>query len=110
VTALAKVRGLYAPLRPAWRDHSIEIGEATMATEKEYDNTNRGALFKNNDKNGDKAPDYRGTLNASGLNWWVSAWIKTSAKGTKYMSLSLKLKDGEAATCKTVELNDEIPF
>lgn len=31
----------------------------------EYDNTNRGALFKNGRKESDKHPDYRGDIPAS---------------------------------------------
>jgi len=57
-----------------------------------YDNTNRGALFKNDRKEDDRDPDYRGELDVDGTPHWVNAWIKTSKKGTKFMSLSLKPK------------------
>jgi hypothetical protein len=60
----------------------------------EYDNRDRGALFRNDDKdpNNDKDRDYRGTLNCDGVEYWVSAWIKTSKAGKKYLSLSVKSK------------------
>jgi hypothetical protein len=63
----------------------------------EFDNTDRGVLFKNNRKENDKHPDYTGTLNVKGHEYEISAWIKTSAKGTKFMSLSIKepFKKGE---------------
>jgi hypothetical protein len=58
-----------------------------------YDNTNRGALFKNQRKEGVASnPDYNGELDVDGQKFWVNAWIKTSKAGTKYMSLSVKLK------------------
>ena len=56
----------------------------------EYDNTNRGVLFKNNRKENEKHPDYRGTINVEGHEYEISAWIKTSAKDTKFISLSIK--------------------
>jgi uncharacterized protein (DUF736 family) len=58
----------------------------------EYDNTNRGALFRNEDKQADTHADYRGSINIGGQEFWLDAWIKTSKKGTKYMSLSVKPK------------------
>ena len=57
-----------------------------------YDNTNSGALFKNADKQSDNHPDYRGQINVDGKEFWLSAWLKTSKKGEKYMSLSVKPK------------------
>lgn len=57
-----------------------------------YDNTNRGVLFKNDRKENDNHPDYRGSVNVSGVEYWLSAWIKESDKG-KFMSLSVKPKE-----------------
>ena len=60
----------------------------------EYNNLDSGVLFKN-DKKGDNpnAPDYRGKINVAGTDYWLSAWIKQSKIGTKYMSLSVQEKD-----------------
>jgi uncharacterized protein (DUF736 family) len=59
----------------------------------EYDNTNSGALFKNAKKQKDTQPDYRGSLNVEGTDYWISAWLKTSKKGEKFMSLAVTLQD-----------------
>ena len=66
-----------------------------------YDNTNSGALFKNDRKETEKHPDYTGSLNVGGQDHWISALIKTSKDGTKkFMSLSVKKKDGKLASAK----------
>lgn len=59
----------------------------------EYDNTNRGVLFKNDRKNTDRHPDYTGNINFDGTECWLSAWIKTSKAGKKFMSLAVTPKE-----------------
>lgn len=58
----------------------------------EYSNENRGVLFKNDDKQSDKHPDYKGSINIDGVEYWLSSWIKTSKQGNKFMSLSVQPK------------------
>lgn len=59
----------------------------------EYDNTNRGVLFKNDQGGNPKRPQYRGSLNVGGTDYNISAWIKESRKdGSKFMSLSVEQK------------------
>ena len=58
-----------------------------------YDNTNTGALFKNENKTTDNQPDYRGSIFLpDGVEKDLAAWIKTSKAGKKYMSLKLSDK------------------
>jgi|MGYP003114957734 uncharacterized protein (DUF736 family) len=54
----------------------------------QYDNTNKGALFKN-DKEHDRQPDFRGTVNVGGKDYQLAAWVKQSDKVGKYFSLSV---------------------
>jgi hypothetical protein len=58
----------------------------------QYDNTDRGVLFKNDRKTTDSHPDYTGNINVGGQEFWLSAWIKEGQRG-KFMSLSVKPKD-----------------
>jgi uncharacterized protein (DUF736 family) len=58
-----------------------------------YDNTNSGALFKNEDKREERHPDYKGSLNVGGVDYWLSSWLKTSKAGAKYMSISVTPKN-----------------
>ena len=61
----------------------------------EYDNNNRGALFKAKEKKGEKSPDYTGTITVNNVEMKLSAWIKESKAGTKYFSLAVSDKDGQ---------------
>ena len=83
-----------------------------------YDNTNTGALFKNDDKSNERHPDYKGSLNVGGVDYWLSSWLKTSKAGAKYMSISVTPKN-ENNTRKPVqsksapadeEFDDSLPF
>lgn len=87
----------------------------------EYDNENRGVLFKNDKKETDNHPDYKGRIDVNGQEYWLSAWIR-DRKGTnqKYMSLSVgdEIEPKEAPHQDNVvtEISDEpislkdIPF
>ena len=81
----------------------------------EYDNTNRGSLFKNDRKDDAKFPDYKGSINVDGTDYWLSAWIKISKDGNKFMSLSVKNKNADASLqpkkkVKQEEFDDSMPF
>jgi uncharacterized protein (DUF736 family) len=82
----------------------------------DYDNTNSGALFKNDDKQTDKHPDYRGQINVGGTEYWLSAWVKTSKKGNKFMSLSVQPKEQRRRESppdfdnRVEDLDDDLPF
>ena len=67
----------------------------------QYSNENSGLLAKNDKQGNESRPDYRGSINVDGREYWLSAWIKTGRDGTKlagqkYMSLSVKPKDTPA--------------
>lgn len=81
---------------------------------KEFDNTNSGALFRNDRKETDKHPDYRGEINVDGVDYWISSWLKTSSKGTKFMSLAVTPKEDKpskpAKPSKQLDDDQDIPF
>jgi hypothetical protein len=63
----------------------------------DYDNNMSGVLFKNDKKDSERHPDYKGNCEVDGVQMWLSAWIKTSRDGTKkFMSLSFELKEGHS--------------
>lgn len=81
----------------------------------QYDNTNRGALFKNDKQGNESRPDYTGTLNVAGMEYKLSAWLKVGKSGAKFMSLNVQPKQAATLADKPVALqpaafDDEIPF
>lgn len=60
---------------------------------------NSGVLFRNEKKDAEhpKWADYQGNITVNGVPFWLSAWIKESKGGKKYMSLNVKAKDAERA-------------
>ncbi len=77
---------------------------------------NTGSLFKNDRKETDSHPDYKGTALIAGVDMWLDAWINESSSGTKYMSLKFKPKEAVAAVAQAyakatpVDLDDSAPF
>lgn len=82
--------------------------------EKEYDNSNSGALYKNEYKESEIQPDYKGPLNVDGKELEIAGWIKTSKAGKKYMSLKVqepfKKRDQPVQQETTPFDDDSIPF
>lgn len=79
-----------------------------------FDRTNTGTLSRNDRKEKDSHPSHKGKLNVGGVEYWLSAWVKEGANGTKFFSLSVQPKDAAPVAAKTTtyeeDLNDEIPF
>ena len=71
----------------------------------EYNNENRGVLFPNKYKeDGDKKPNYTGSVDVQGEQWRLAAWENTSKNGVKYISLVVsEPKEKEA-------VEEEVPF
>lgn len=64
-----------------------------------YDNTNRGAMWPNSNKASEKHPDFTGSLNVSGIEYWVSGWRRKesanpAAPAIKF-TIEAKQKEGE---------------
>lgn len=51
---------------------------------------NFGAIFKNDKKTSDKAPDYKGKINVEGKEWSIACWVKQSQNGTSYFSCKIE--------------------
>lgn len=62
-----------------------------------FDNTNSGALYKNDRRKTDKHPEYQGMINIEGVEYWISGWVREAQRGKragqKFFSLSAKQKE-----------------
>jgi len=66
---------------------------------------NSGVLFKNDKQGNESRPDYQGSAEVAGEEYWLSAWIKQGDRG-KFLSLSFKPKQ-ERSTKSAVRPVDE---
>ena len=79
----------------------------------DYDDTNKGVLFRNERKENEKHSDYNGNINVNGQEYWLNAWIKEAkGSGKKFMSLSVKAKESAPVTPATplADFDKDIPF
>jgi len=79
---------------------------------------NTGAIFKNDKKAKETHPDYRGKIIANGKEMEIALWMKTSAKGVRYFSVSLNepyvpVEEQQAIPERTPtgdSIDDDLPF
>ena len=73
---------------------------------------NSGVLFKNDKKDNERAPEYKGNIMVDGNEYWISAWIKEGKTG-KFMGLAVSPRDAQPPASKPVPKNleaDDFPF
>ncbi len=82
----------------------------------EYDNTNTGAIFRNDKKSADQHPDYTGSLDVEGVPHYIDCWIREKKDGSgKFFSVRIKPK-GQAApqrakpAAKPANADEDLPF
>ncbi len=98
----------------------------------EYDNTNRGSIWKNEKKEPDHPdyketlPDFTGTLDVEGVKYFFDAWKRKPGAAPKAPALTFKVKRKHSADQKNTpnqpvhrdpitsgrnaDMNDDIPF
>jgi hypothetical protein len=108
---LETVRRFGAPPEPIIVRQQEQENKAMAFEQKD----NSWALFRNDRKEGENDPDYKGSATIGGVEYWLNAWLRTSKAGQKYFSGSLKPKvwkgDGERKPVSVQQdLNDEVPF
>ena len=76
---------------------------------------NSGVMFKNDKREKESHPHYKGNMRVNGQEYWLSAWIKEGKNG-KFMGLALSPKEeqGQAPQAKSSkkieDMDDDIPF
>ncbi len=84
----------------------------------DYDNTNRGAVWKNDKKTTENHPDFRGDINIEGVEYWVSGWKRKQGANPNSPAMSLAVTKKEARPADAQPANpqpnpedfDDIPF
>ncbi len=86
----------------------------------EFDNTNRGSIWKNEKKEKATQADFTGTINVDGVEYWLNGWRRKEGAGAKSpaMTFSVRRKDGAAKPSRTAtlpkastdDLDDFVPF
>ena len=66
----------------------------------EHDNSNRGAIWRNEKKEKDTHPDFTGSLDVDGVQYWVSAWKRKDGAGPKAPALSFSVKPKDEAPAR----------
>jgi hypothetical protein len=75
-----------------------------------YDNTNSGMLARNDKKETEKHPDFKGSINVDGVEYWLSAWVREGKEGgkmagRKFFSLSVSPKEQAAPKPKATSFD-----
>jgi len=77
----------------------------------EYDDTNKGVLFRETEKKTEKHPDMTGEINVDGVEFRLAGWTRESKNGKKFLSLAVTPKQQqEQAPQADTDFNDSIPF
>lgn len=89
-----------------------------------YDNTNRGSVWKNKKKEKDTHPDFTGSLNVDGTEYWVNAWRRKAdaPESAPVMTFTIRPKEvvvdhqnerpkvRQSSADMGRDMDDEIPF
>ena len=76
---------------------------------------NSGVLFKNEKREKESHPHYKGNIRVDGQDFWLSAWIKEGKNG-KFMGLAVSPKEEQStqpqskSKAKIEDMDSDIPF
>jgi hypothetical protein len=85
----------------------------------EYDNTNRGAIWKNDRKTKETQPDYTGSINIEGVDYYLNGWLpdENASKNAPKLKFSVAPKEppkpipaAENDELTNSAFDDDIPF
>lgn len=88
---------------------------------QQFDNRNRGSIWRNERKQKDTDPDFTGSGNLDGVEVWINAWRRKEGASPKAPALTFSFKQKEAQRADTpqrnrvagssnADLDDQIPF
>jgi|DEB0MinimDraft_3_1074331.scaffolds.fasta_scaffold457691_1 hypothetical protein len=86
---------------------------------EKYDNTNRMVIWENDKKETPQHPDFKGSINVEGVDYWVSGWRrgKDDPANRPLATFKIDRKDAAKPAPKSVAspqesdpFEDDIPF
>jgi hypothetical protein len=85
-----------------------------------YDNTNKGQIWKNDNKATGTHPDFKGSINIEGVDYWLSCWKRSPEASPKAPALKMSVQRKEVNQGQAAQQNqadkisnindDDIPF
>lgn len=91
-----------------------------------YDNTNSGIMYRNENRKTDKHPEFTGSINVNGVDYWLSGWVNEGKQGgkmegKKYFSIKINPKEQRSSSQGSAPVtrgsfssdsygDDDIPF
>ncbi len=61
-----------------------------------YDNTNRGQIWGNDKKETDKHPDFKGSIDVEGVEYWLSGWKRQPGDNPKSPAVRFSIQKKES--------------
>ncbi|MCK5445675.1 MAG: hypothetical protein KAI73_08630 [Rhodospirillaceae bacterium] len=76
----------------------------------EYDNTNKGQIWKNDKKDTPNHPDFKGSIDVEGVEYWLSGWLRDKDGNPKApaMRFSIQKKEAQSGGGETAPGSDGI--
>lgn len=80
-----------------------------------YDNTNSGIISRNDKGDNPNRPDYKGSLDVEGVQYWIAGWVrKRNSDGRPFLSIRIEKKEKQAAPSQPPEndtdADEQLPF
>jgi hypothetical protein len=83
-----------------------------------FDNSNRGSIWKNEDRKSETHPQFKGSAEVNGVEYWVSGWLRKADANPKApdMSFSFQAKEQQSQVAPPAgpdigdSFDDDIPF
>ncbi len=80
-----------------------------------YDNTNSGMMARSETRKTEKHPEFSGSINVEGVDYWLSAWVNEGKpggkmEGKKYFSIKINRKESQASASGGVQRMERPSF
>ena len=80
----------------------------------QYDNTNRGAIWANQNRTKDTHPTHTGNINIDGVDYWLNGWARGKDEDPKRPAMRFSVRRKDEAPKREPSApgpaDDDIPF